>query len=185
MKRVAAYLLVLIVGVVIGSWLCREYHFRDATKMSEVVVDTLYLRDTIRIASPVHERVIETRDTLVVQIRDTTRVRDTLYMNLPLEKRVYKRDEFYAEVTGYEPRLTYIEIYSKDKVITKSTTTKPNRHSLSLGIEMNYSNAFYVPVQFEYSYHVYRWLDLYGYTEYELVRRQFGIGAGSKISFGW
>lgn len=109
--------------------------------------DTLVIRDTVKELYPVSIRE-EIVDTLRIVIKDTVRVKDTLYMDLPLEKRSYKREDFYAEVTGYDPRLTYIEVYPKTVYVTETLDKGPKRwqFSLDLGIDMgNGYNPYIAP----------------------------------------
>ena len=72
-------------------------------------------------------------------------------MDLPLEKRSYKREDFYAEVTGYDPRLTYIEVYPKTVYINESVgQSVTGRNTLSFGIEPSYMNTLSIPIYLEY-----------------------------------
>ena len=117
MSKVLTYFIVLFIGMVAGMVLCRQCeHFRDEVKMFKT--DTLIVRDTVVDWWPLEVRT-ETIDTMRVIVRDTVRVRDTLYVSLPLEKKLYASDEYYAEVSGYRPRLDYIEVYPKTIYITQ------------------------------------------------------------------
>ena len=77
--------------------------------------DTLYVRDTITREMPVYTHTY-TRDTILV------RVTDTLLVELPREVRVYSDSLYYAEVSGYDPRLDYLELYQQERVITRDVT---------------------------------------------------------------
>lgn len=184
MNKLIPYLVVLILGMVAGSWLCRQYHFRDATKM--VQVDTVEVRDTIEIEKPIVKEVTKT-EKIYVEVRDTVTIHDTTYVVLQRESKTYKGEDYYAEVSGYEPSLDRIEVYPKTTTIYKTETKaeKKRNHSLSVGIEVNYSNAFYMPIQVEYAYSISQWLSVYGYAEHELFTRQFGVGIGTQVSIGF
>lgn len=183
MNKLFPYIAVLILGTVIGGWLCRQYHFREVTK---VQVDTVKVRDTIEIEKPVVKEVTKT-ERIYVQVRDTVRMRDTLYMTLQTEKKFYKDAEYYAEVSGYNPSLDYIEVYPKTTTIYKTETKaeKKRNHSLSVGIEANYAYTFSMPIQVEYAYAISQWLSVYGYAEHDLFTRQFGVGVGTQFSIEW
>lgn len=187
MNKYIPYLIILAIGVLIGGGMCKTC--TDRFRNDVVIVekpDTIVLRDTIKEYYP-KETVTERTEYIRVEVRDTIREKDTLYINLPLEKRAYKREDFYAEVCGYDPRLTYIEVYPKTQVITQTETVakRTKQHSLSVGMEVNYSTYASFPVQLEYAYNVKSWLNVYGYTEYELLRRQVGIGIGTKMQISW
>lgn len=133
-RKIIIGALLLILGFVIVI-LCRPKHFREVTKM---FIDTLVVRDTYIIEKPVLvERI--SRDYLQVAVHDTIRIHDTLYISLPMETKTYSGDEYYAEVSGYEPSLDYIEVYPKTKVISKTETTtlkpSPWRYSLHIGAD--------------------------------------------------
>lgn len=135
MKKIYLYIILLVLGAVIGMLLCRQC----THDVPETIIqrDTLVRIDTVKELYPVSIRE-EIVDSILVVVRDTIRVKDTLYMDLPLEKRSYKRDDFYAEVTGYDPRLTYIEVYPKTVYINESVTMQPHRwqFSLDLGVDV-------------------------------------------------
>jgi hypothetical protein len=109
--------------------------------------DSVVVRDTIREYYPLEIKT-ERVDTMLVVVRDTVRIKDTLYMNLPMQRRTYKRDDFYAEVTGYNPRLTYIEVYPKTVYVTETLDKGPKRwqFSLDLGVDMGRAyNPYFAP----------------------------------------
>ena len=112
-----------------------------------MVTDTLVVRDTHIIEKPV--LVERTRkETLLVEVHDTTRIRDTLYIALPMESKTYKGEEYYAEVSGYQPSLDRIEVYPKTVVISKTETTtlepSPWHVSLDMGLDYSRMEAKYI-----------------------------------------
>ena len=172
--------LMLIVGMVIG-WLCRN-HFRDEVKM--VQIDSVVFRDTIREYHPIEIRK-EIVDTMLVIIRDTIRVKDTLYVSIPLEKKIYASSEYYAEISGYRPNLDYIEVFPKTTIITERIASKQPKNSIGVGVETSYMNALSIPIYLEYSYLLHKNVEIYGQIGYDLPSRRFGIGIGAKASIGW
>lgn len=179
MKKILPFVIILIVGIVIG-WLCRQSCIRPETIIQR---DTLVRVDTVKELYPVSIRE-EIVDTLRIMIRDTIRVKDTLYMNLPLEKKLYSSSEYYAEVSGYRPSLDYIEVYPKTKIV-KEYVNQPskNRNTLSFGIEPSYQNALSIPIYLEYGRMLHKNIEIYGQIAYDLPSKSFGVGAGLKIGF--
>lgn len=171
----------LVIGIVIG-WLCRQSLIRPQTIIQR---DTLVRVDTVKESYPVPVRE-EIVDTLRIVIRDTVRVKDTLYMNLPLEKKLYASSEYYAEVSGYRPSLDYIEVYQKTKIV-KEYISQPatNRSTLSFGIEPSYLNTLSIPIYLEYGRMLHKNVEIYGQIAYDLPSKSFGVGAGLKIQIGW
>ena len=82
-------------------------------------IDTLVIRDTFTHYVPqyVHRH---TRDTIRVPIRET--IHDTVAVYLPRETRVYEDARYRAEVSGYEPSLDRIDIFTQTQVVTKDVT---------------------------------------------------------------
>lgn len=82
-------------------------------------VDTLVIRDTITRETPRFTRVY-VRDSIYVTVRDTLTLKDTMW--LPREVKVYEDERYRAEVSGYQPSLDRIDIYTQERVITKDVT---------------------------------------------------------------
>ena len=181
MKKILPFVIILIVGIVIG-WLCRQSCIRPQTIIQR---DTLVRVDTVKESYPVSIRE-EIVDTLRILVRDTIRVKDTLYMNLPLEKKLYASSEYYAEVSGYRPNLDYIEVYPKTKIVkeyvSQSTTS---RNTLSFGIEPSYLNTLSIPIYLEYGRMLHKNVEIYGQIAYDLQIKSWGAGIGIKAQLEW
>ena len=181
MKKILPFVIILIVGIVIG-WLCRQSFIRPETITQ---MDTLVRVDTVKELYPVSIRE-EIVDTFRVVIRDTVRIKDTLYMNLPLEKKLYSSSEYYAEVSGYRPSLDYIEVYPKTKIV-KEYISQPSesRNTLSFGIEPSYMNTLSIPIYLEYGRMLHKNIEIYGQIAYDLPSKTFGAGIGIKAGIQW
>ena len=130
MKKYIPYIVIFLVGLLIG-WLCRRMEYVETTIVQR---DTTVVVDTHIVERPVPVRVTVV-DTMYAEVRDTIRMNDTLYVSLPLERKEYRRDEFYAEVTGYNPSLTYIEVFPKTVYVTETTRMKDKANYLSAGVD--------------------------------------------------
>ena len=171
--------LLLILGFAIGL-MCRKEHFREVAKMS---TDTLVVVDTHIIEKPILvERTV--RDSLLVAVHDTIRLRDSVYISLPREVKVYAGDNYYAEVSGYRPNLDYIEIYPKTTTITQ-TQSVSRTNQLALGFEMQYYGNTYIPIYLEYSHLLHRNVEMFGKILYDLPSQRMGVGMGVKLQVGW
>jgi hypothetical protein len=181
MKKILPFVIILIVGIVIG-WLCRQSFIRPQTIIQR---DTLVRVDTVKELYPVSIRE-EIMDTLRVVVRDTIRIKDTLYLSLPLEKKLYASSEYYAEVSGYRPSLDYIEVYPKTKIV-KEYVNQPSesRNALSFGIEPSYLNTLSIPIYLEYGRMLHKNVEIYGQIAYDLPSKTFGAGIGIKAGIQW
>ena len=181
MKKILPFVIILIVGIVIG-WLCRQSCIRPQTIIQR---DTLVRVDTVKESYPVSIRE-EIVDTLRILVRDTIRVKDTLYMNLPLEKKLYASSEYYAEVSGYRPNLDYIEVYPKTKIVKEYVSqSATSRNTLSFGIEPSYMNTLSIPIYLEYGRMLHKNVEIYGQIAYDLPSKTFGAGIGIKAGIQW
>lgn len=80
--------------------------------------DTLIVTDTLLVERPVPV-VSEKIRTEFVAVHDTLRVRDTLYMAVPIEAKVYADSTYRAQVSGWQPSLDWIEVYQRTQTITQ------------------------------------------------------------------
>lgn len=180
-KEIIIGALLLILGFVIGI-LCRPHRIE---RVVDIQRDTTFIRDTHIIEKPVLvERTI--KDSLLVAVHDTTRIHDTLYIALPMEKKIYKGEDYLAEISGYKPSLDRIEVYPKNTIITETITQSvTNRNALGIGFEMNYTSYPYIPIYLEYSYLLHRNVEFYARLLYDLPSHEIGVGLGAKVSIGW
>ena len=183
MKKIYLYIILLVLGAVMGMLLCRQCS--HDVPQTIIQRDTLVRVDTVKESYPVSIRE-EVVDTFRVVVRDTIRLRDTLYLNRPIEKKLYTSPEYYAEVSGYRPSLDYIEVYPKTKIVTKYVSQpSENRNALSFGIEPSYLNTVSIPIYLEYGRMLHKNVEIYGQAFYDLPLRQWGVGIGIKAEVEW
>lgn len=180
MKNIIPYVAMIVLGMV-GGWLCRSSLVDDTPIVQR---DTLVFRDTIRESYPV-EVSRETIDTMYVTLTDTIRIKEILYLPLPLDKKIYASDEYYAEISGYKPNLDYIEVFPKTKVVTKTFQPVTKRNALSIGIETSYMNTLSTPIYLEYERMLHKNLGFYVQVAYDLPTKQYGAGIGLKGQIEW
>lgn len=181
MKRLVSYLVVVVVGIVIGL-LCRPRAFSEVENNT---TDTLIIRDTQIIEKPV-EVEKKVKEIVYVAVHDTTHIKDSVFVPIILESKTYKGEDYFAIVSGYEANLDYIETYPKTTFVTEyinQTVTK--RNHLAIGVEASYSTIPYIPIYIEYSYLLHKNVEIYGRVFRDLPRQCYGVGGGIKYKFGW
>ena len=102
-------------------------------------IDTLIIRDTFTHYVPqyVHRH---TRDTIRIPIPEL--VHDTVAVYLPRETKIYEDARYRAEVSGYQPSLDRIDIFTQTQVVTKDVTQVVKRKTRwGLGISAGYGVA--------------------------------------------
>ena len=180
MKKFISYIVLLVVGFVIGI-LCRPNHIREVTKK---VTDTIVVVDTHIIEKPILvERT--SKDTLLVAVHDTTIINDTIFVPIPIEKKIYKGEDYLAEISGYKASLDRIEVYPKTTIIKEQTQSVTKYNTLALGAEMQYNGTTSIPIYLEYSHLLHKNAEMFVNLSYDLPTKQMGVGMGVQIQFGW
>lgn len=114
---------------------------RNKDQVSKIItsIDTLYLYDTIRIDKPI-PKSIRNIDTILVEVKDTIHIEDTIYIKLPKEQKVYQQENYQAWISGYQPVLDSIHIFRNTRQIINSTTIQSNQNTnrWSIGIQAGY-----------------------------------------------
>lgn len=122
--RVKGALVAFAIGAAFAIWTAGAFAIgRQAGKRGDsgavnVRTDTLVVRDTLRVLEPVEIERWRTRE-ILVQVRDTVRLRDTLMMALPEERATYQGEDYRAVVSGIRPQLEEIDVFPKTTVVTK------------------------------------------------------------------
>ena len=182
-KEIIIGALLLILGFVIGI-LCKP---RRIERVVDIQRDTITKIDTHVIEKPVlkETRVVDTAY-VAIEVHDTTTINDTLYMRLEFETKTYKGENYLAKVSGYNPSLYYIEVYTKTKVIKESVgQSVTSRNTLSFGIEPSYLNTLSIPIYLEYGRMLHKNIEIYGQIAYDLPSKTFGAGIGIKAGIQW
>lgn len=189
MKKYIPYIAILFAGLVLGLMFCRSCVPGRTDKVVEVQKDTVVRVDTIVVYMPSEERV-ETMGERLVVVRDTLTIRDTLYMALEWEKKSYRGEGYYAEVSGHQPSLDYIEVLTKTNVVTKEVTkevTLRQRNYLTIGLESEFYGReyFHLPLYVEYQRMLHKNFGVKARVGYDIATQTCGIGLGMSVGFGW
>lgn len=107
-------------------------------KATSVRVDTLIRIDTITQYKPKY--VTKTLEKVeLIQIRDTIRVHDTLYVALDRQKKVYEDSTYRAVVSGINPSLDEIAVYQKQIYVDRTQTViQKERSRWGVGLQIGY-----------------------------------------------
>ena len=123
--------LAVMVALLILMFALGYFTGRDVTERGETV-DTLVVRDTLRIPSEVLQTQVVTQEVVrykyvpltltdtVVKTDTVVRVEDGVAV-IPISMKTYTDSTTYkAVVSGYDPRLESIEVYQENTVITRT-----------------------------------------------------------------
>lgn len=137
--------LAILGGIVVLALMVGSFFFGRATKDTSIVStkierDTIIVRDTIREYYPqeVVRTIVRTERVEVPIVRYDT-IREVVEVEIPIEAKEYKSEEYYAIVEGYNPRLKSIEVYPRTAYITTTETIKDRkRWGVSVGVQGGY-----------------------------------------------
>lgn len=192
MQKIFAYIGVMIVGVVIGC-LLPDYHFRDEVKMLQR--DTIVRFDTIRYsrlelvtnsnALKIPKIDVPKLTFLDVEKVDTIYKDNVMYLTYPRESYYTKAKDVEIWYSGIDSTIDSLNVVQKTQNIKETQQVKVDRNSISLGIEASYLTAPSLPIYLEYGRMFHKNVEMYGQIAYDLQSRQWGVGIGVELKFGW
>ena len=131
------YILVLIIGAFLLS-----LFWRRCADNTEIVTDTIFKvvkvdRPIVRESTIVKYEVVQlpiANDTICVS--DT--IKDSVFVQVPIEQKVYSDSNYTAWVSGYRPRLDSISITHQEVSFHKLVNNSKGSKRLYLGIQVGY-----------------------------------------------
>lgn len=124
-----------LIGALVSGLLVKA-HFKAILDDFSTKVDTLYVRDTLRVLEPVYVASKPIHDSIPVPFHDTTYIvrADTLY--LPKEQKEYADSTYHAWVSGVSPRLDSIYVFPKHMIITNTVPVPVvKKQRLNFGVQ--------------------------------------------------
>lgn len=120
-----ALTLILLIACCIISFLAGyDYASKHCYNVS-TVTDTIVKRDTITaIPDTVYRTIALGEKTVKVVIHDTLFKTDTVEIALPFVQREYRDSNYNAWVSGYEPALDSIKVFSRTMTVKERVTVK-------------------------------------------------------------
>ena len=192
MQKIFAYIGAMIVGVVIGC-LLPDYHFRDEANIAQR--DTIVRYDTMRYsrlelvtnsnALKIPKIDVPKLAFLDVEKVDTIYKDNVMYLTYPRESYYTKAKDVEIWYSGIDSTIDSLNVVQKTQNIKETQQVKVARNSISLGIEASYLTAPSLPIYLEYGRMFHKNVEMYGQIAYDLQSRQWGVGIGVELKFGW
>ena len=93
--------------------------------------DTIIVRDTLLIDHPIVVEKEKIR-TEYIPLKDTIRITDSLYIPIPIEAKIYKGEDYEAQVSGYHPELDWVRVFPQTTTITQYIERKTSHFGFSV-----------------------------------------------------
>ena len=130
-----------ILGLIFGAFLVSLF-WRTCADSTEIVTDTIIKvvkvdRPIVRESTIVRYEVVRlpiAADTICVS--DT--IKDSVFVEVPIEQKVYSDSNYTAWVSGYHPRLDSISITHQEVSFHKLVNNSKGSKRLYLGIQVGY-----------------------------------------------
>jgi hypothetical protein len=125
-------------AVVLGFILGRRSAGKPQNAPFETRVDTLYVRDTIKVKEPVYiaRRVV---DSIPYPVTDTLRMHDTLYMYLAREQVRWEDSLSVVYASGIDPMVDSVIHYTQDRVIAEQIpVVQVKKTRCGIGVQAGY-----------------------------------------------
>lgn len=112
---------VILIIVCLAASFTAGYQVRKASEKDLILRDTVV--DTLRSELPVPSFEVEVEELevpfpLYVYLKgDTVKVPDTVYVPVPISRKVYETDDYRAVVSGFRPTLEQLDIYRKKEIV--------------------------------------------------------------------
>lgn len=138
-------ILCVILGAVIG-WLCREYHFRDATKMLQRDTVVRYEKipySRIELAANTYKLElpkIDKKELVFIPEHSTTIIyRDSVrYVTLPRNFYFTKVEDAEIWHSGIDSRIDSVNVFRRSISVTESFTPAQRHKRWGIGIQVGY-----------------------------------------------
>lgn len=110
-----------VLGVLLLCFI--SFLFGKTCKKKEIIhdieIDTVI--DTIIQPIPVPQYIVDAGEVEIPFLMDTIvkkdTIRDTVYINIPIQRKTYQTDDYRAVISGYRPNLDTMTIYHKREII--------------------------------------------------------------------
>lgn len=190
MKKYIPYIIVLVVGIVIGL-LCRPNHYTDRIVTQ---IDTLYeakYYSRLELAGNTYKLdipKIAMADFVYIK-SDSTKIvyKDSIqYIALPREYYYTSMDDVEIWHSGIDSTIDSLNVMRKTTTITKTETISTiKKNALALGLEFNYTTSPYIPIYLEYSHLLHKNVEMSAKILYDIPTQSVGFGLGAKVRVGW
>ena len=195
MKPIYTYVLLIVVGILLGAGVCHNYYVKIAP---DVQRDTTYIYEKVpysrldlgkmAVQLSVPEVDVPKLTFLNVEKIDTVYKDNVMYITYPRENYYTSVKDVEIWYSGIDSTIDSLNVVVKNATISKTeTTTQLVRHTnrLRLGIDANYYSTPFIPIYLEYERMLHRNIGINARFFYDMNTRLYGVGGGVYVQIGW
>ena len=135
-------ILLYIIGLIFGAFLLTLV-WRRCADNTEIVTDTIFKvikvdRPIVRESTIVRYEVVQLPIVANGTICVSDTIKDSVFVQVPIEQKVYSDSNYTAWVSGYHPRLDSISITHQEVSFHKLVNNSKGSKRLYLGIQVGY-----------------------------------------------
>ena len=119
-------IIIIGTGFLVGFFLGKVIWHTKPEQIEVIQVDTVTLWDTVKIDRPVPYKELHI-ETVYVPVTDTVRLHDTTYVALTRTQKEYRDSLYRAWVSGIDPALDSISVFTPTKYVTTTIREKPDK----------------------------------------------------------
>ncbi len=192
MKPIYTYVLLIVVGILLGAGVCRNYYVKIAP---DVQRDTTYIYEkvpysrldlgkmSVQLSIPevnVPNIVFMRIDSTTVIYKDSVR-----YVVLPRQYYFTSTEDVEIWHSGIDSTIDSLNVVAKNVVVSKMEIPTEKRNYLSAGVEVGWCSTFSIPIYLEYTRKLHKNVEFNAGVFHDLVLGETGFRIGVNANIGW
>lgn len=192
MKPIYTYVLLIVVGILLGSGVCRNYYVKIAP---DVKRDTTYIYEKVpysrldlgKMSVQLSIPEVNVPNIVFMQIDSTTIIyKDSVrYVVLPRQYYFTSTEDVEIWHSGIDSTIDSLNVVRKAANITNTYKPKEKKNYLAIGVEAGWCVKPYTPIYLEYSRMLHKNIVFNAGVFRDLVREENGMRVGIKAQIGW
>ena len=172
---ICAILLITFGGFIFG--LKKGAERGQENQQIKEIIKIVKVTDTVKIPEPI-PYLVENTDTVYVEVvKDAD---EPLKVPLIKQRVTYADSTYKAVVSGYNPKLEYIETYNRTHYIIEKVHEKPKKWHLEIYADVKFYERVYMPIGGKLTYRSNRW-EFSGKVGKDIITNKVIVEAGANL----
>jgi len=117
-------------------WLPDTVKLTDSNPIGSVTVPLPIVRPSVPDTAGLAHNLADSANSFAKNAKDTVTVRDSVFVEVPIEEKTYEGEHYRAVIQGYQPKLVSIDLLLPD-IVPPEPAFKPGWH-FTIGLQMGY-----------------------------------------------